>query len=86
MTNVTIFLFETTFRQTSLSFKQIFLVEDQKTLTLSEDHDKKASNSPVTFVTPKRFSGLLLWRAVLLLNLTNVLCDTRQFLKIMDLY
>ena len=53
---------------------------------LSEDHDKKASYSPVTFATPKRFSGLLLWRAVLLLKLTDVFCDTRQFLKIIDLY
>ena len=35
VTSVTIILFEITFRQTSLSFKQIFLVKDRKTLMLS---------------------------------------------------
>ena len=38
--SVTIILFEAIFRQTSLSFEQIFFRKDQKTLVLCEDHDK----------------------------------------------
>ena len=41
VTSVTIILFEITSRHTSLSFKQILSVKDQKTLMLSEDHGKK---------------------------------------------
>ena len=39
VTSVTISLFETTFRQISLSFEQFF-VKDQKTLVASDDHGK----------------------------------------------
>ena len=38
-TSVTIIFFEITFRQNSLSFKQIFC-KDQKTLMLGKDHDE----------------------------------------------
>ena len=54
----TIILFEQRFRQTSRSFRQIFFVEGKKTSMLSEFPTKHASNSPVTFVTIKRFAVL----------------------------
>ena len=58
MTSVTIILFEITVRKNSLSFKQIFLVKDQKTSMLVKITTKHRSNGLVRFVTHKHFAVL----------------------------
>ena len=60
MTSVTTILFEKTFRQTSHSFTQIFLYKSKiKDNNVKSIPDKTLSNSPVMFVTLKRFAVLL---------------------------
>ena len=58
MTSVTIIFFEITFRQSSLSFKQILLQRTRKHWCLMKITTKHASNSPVTFITRERFDVL----------------------------
>ena len=58
MTSVTIILLEKLFRRTSPSFKQIFFVKDQTTLTQVKITTKHISNRLVTFVTHKCFAVL----------------------------
>jgi len=56
--SVTMILLEKLFRRSSPSFKQVFFVKDQKTLTQVKIITKHVSNKPVMFATYKCFAVL----------------------------